>query len=338
MKICIYGAGAIGGLLGAKLALAGQDVTLIARGAHLAAIQAKGLRLHSEGQELVARPRAVEDPRAAGPQDYVVVAVKTTGVAAIADRMAPLLGPDTAVVTAMNGIPWWYFWGHEGPWRDRQLSTIDPGGRLWRAIPPERCLGCVVYPAGEIVEPGVVRHVYGNRFMLGEPQGNKSRRVEDLSAAITAAGFKAPVRPKIRDDVWLKLWGNLSFNPVSALTGATLAAMANEPAVRAVVRAMMVEAESVARALGVDLSVDVDTRIGWARDVGEHKTSMLQDLEQGRPMEIDALTGVVAEMGDLVGIDTPTIDAILALVRQRARVAGCYPPVVPAPQPMRGDR
>jgi len=325
MKICIYGAGAIGGLLGARLALAGQDVTLIARGAHLAAIQERGLRLHSEGKELVTRPRAVEDPSAAGPQDYVVIAVKTTGVAAIADRMAPLLGPDTAVVTAMNGIPWWYFWRHEGPWRDRQLATIDPEGRLWRAIPPERCLGCVIYPAGEIVEPGVVRHVYGNRFMLGEPEGNKSRRVEDLSAAITAAGFKAPVRPKIRDDIWLKLWGNLSFNPVSALTGATLAAMAAEPAVRAIIRAMMVEAESVARALGVDLPVDVDTRIGWARDVGEHKTSMLQDLEQGRPMEIDALTGVVAEMGDLVGIETPALDAILALVRQRARVAGCYP-------------
>jgi len=325
MKICIYGAGAIGGLLGVKLALSGQEVTLIARGPHLAAIQAKGLRLISGGEELLARPRALEDPTAAGPQDYVIIAVKTTGVGAIAEGMAPLLGPETAVVTAMNGIPWWYFWRQEGPWRDRQLSTIDPDGRLWRAIPPERCVGCVVYPAAEILEPGVVRHVYGNRFMLGEPDGKKSQRVEDLSAALTAAGFKAPVRPNIRDDIWLKLWGNLSFNPVSALTHGTLAGMANDGNVCAVVRVMMVEAERVARSLGVDLSVDVDTRIGWAKDVGEHKTSMLQDLEQGRPMEIDALTGVVAEMCDLVGIETPMIDTILALVRQRARVAGSYP-------------
>ena len=325
MKICIYGAGAIGGLLGVKLALSGQEVTLIARGPHLAAIQAKGLQLISGGEELLARPRALEDPTAAGPQDYVIIAVKTTGVGAIAEGMAPLLGPETAVVTAMNGIPWWYFWRQEGPWRDRQLSTIDPNGRLWRAIPPERCVGCVVYPAAEILEPGVVRHVYGNRFMLGEPDGKKSQRVEDLSAALTAAGFKAPVRPNIRDDIWLKLWGNLSFNPVSALTHGTLAGMAYDGNVRAVVRVMMVEAERVARSLGVDLSVDVDTRIGWAKDVGEHKTSMLQDLEQGRPMEIDALTGVVAEMGDLVGIETPMIDTILALVRQRARVAGSYP-------------
>ncbi len=325
MKICIYGAGAIGGLLGARLARSGQDVTLIARGPHLKAIQEKGLRLFSEGEEILARPRAVEDPKAAGPQDYVIVAVKTTGVAAIAGRMAPLLGPDTAVVTAMNGIPWWYFWRQEGPWRDRQLAAIDPDGGLWRAIPPERCIGCVVYPAAEIVEPGVVRHGYGNRFMLGEPDGGQSQRVEGLSKALTAAGFKAPVRPRIRDDIWLKLWGNLSFNPVSALTLGTLAGMAGDPNVRAVVRTMMVEAEAVARALGVDLPVDVDTRIGWAKDVGEHKTSMLQDLEQGRPMEIDALTGVVAEMGDLVGIETPMIDAVLALVRHRARVAGCYP-------------
>ncbi len=325
MKICIYGAGAIGGLLGARLARSGQDVTLIARGPHLKAIQEKGLRLFSEGEEILARPRAVEDPKAAGPQDYVIIAVKTTGVAAIAGRMAPLLGPDTAVVTAMNGIPWWYFWRQEEPWRDRQLATIDPDGGLWRAIPPERCIGCVVYPAAEIVEPGVVRHGYGNRFMLGEPDGGQSQRVAGLSKALTAAGFKAPVRPRIRDDIWLKLWGNLSFNPVSALTQGTLTGMAGDPNVRAVVRTMMVEAEAVARALGVNLPVDVDTRIGWAKDVGEHKTSMLQDLERGRPMEIDALTGVVAEMGDLVGIETPIIDAVLALVRHRARVAGCYP-------------
>ncbi len=325
MKICIYGAGAIGGLLGARLALSGQDVTLIARGPHLAAIQAKGLRLFSEGQDLVARPRAVEDPAAAGPQDFVILTVKATGVGAIAERIAPLLGAQTAVVTAMNGIPWWYFWHQDGPWRDHRLASIDAEGRLWQAIPPARCIGCVVYPAAEIAEPGVIRHSYGNRFMLGEPGEPKSPRVERLSAAVGAAGFKAPVRLKIRDDIWLKLWGNLAFNPVSVLTHATLAGMANNPEVRRVIRAMMVEAAAVARALGVELPVDVDTRIGWARDVGDHKTSMLQDLEQGRPMEIDALVGVVAELGDLVGIDTAVIDAVLALVRQRARIAGCYP-------------
>ncbi len=326
MKICIYGAGAIGGLLAAKLARTGQDVTVIARGPHLAAMQTRGLKLYSEGEEILVHPKAVEDPKAAGPQDYVIVAVKTTGVAPIAERMGPLLGADTAVVTAMNGIPWWYFWHQEGAWKDRQLTTIDPGGKLWRAIPPARCIGCVVYPAAEIAEPGVIRHVYGNRFMLGEPGGETSPRIAALSKALNEAWFKAPVRAKIRDDIWLKLWGNLSFNPVSALTQGTLVGMADDPGVRAVVRAMMVEAEKVARALGVDLPVDVDTRIGWARDVGEHKTSMLQDLEQGRPMEIDALTGVVAEMGDLVGIETPMIDTVLGLVRHRARIAGCYPP------------
>ncbi len=325
MKICIYGAGAIGGLMGAKLARAGEEVTVIARGPHLAAIKAKGLKLFSEGEEILVHPRAVEDPREAGPQDHVIVAVKATGVAPIAERIAPLLDDDTAVVTAMNGIPWWYFWNQEGAWKDRQLASIDPGGRLWRAIPPARCIGCVVYPAAEIAEPGVIRHGYGNRFMLGEPGGETSKRVQALSKALTRAGFKAPVRARIRDDIWLKLWGNLSFNPVSALTQGTLSGMASDPAVRAVVRAMMVEAEQVARALGVDLPVDVDTRIGWARDVGEHKTSMLQDLEQGRPMEIDALTGVVAEMGDLAGIDTPMIDTVLSLVRHRARIAGSYP-------------
>jgi 2-dehydropantoate 2-reductase len=328
VKICIYGAGAIGGLLAAKLARAGQDVTVIARGPHLAAIKARGLKLFSQDEEILVRPRAVEDPNEAGPQDHVIVAVKATGVVPIAERMGPLLGPGTAVVTAMNGIPWWYFWNQEGPWKDRQLASIDPGGQLWRAIPPARCIGCVVYPAAEIVEPGVVRHGYGNRFMLGEPSGQPSERVKALSQALTQAGFKAPVRPKIRDDIWLKLWGNLSLNVVSALTHGTLAGMANDPAVYAVLRAMMVEAETIARSLGVELPVDVDTRIAWARDVGEHKTSMLQDLEQGRPMEIDALTGVIAEMGDLVGIETPTIDTVLALVRQRARVAGSYPPAV----------
>jgi len=246
-------------------------------------------------------------------------------VAAIATAMQPLLGPETAVVTAMNGVPWWYFYKLEGPHEGYRIRCVDPDGTLWRLIPGERCLGCVVYPAAEVVAPGVVEHYYGNRFMLGEPDGSKSVRATRLSDALTRAGFKAPVRPRIRDDIWVKLWGNLSFNPVSALTSGTLAGIANDPGTRAVVRRMMVEAEAIGTALGVKFGVDIETRIGWAADIGEHRTSMLQDLELGRPMEIDALLTAVAEMGDLVGVDTPFIDAVLALVIQRARMAGCYP-------------
>ena len=325
MKICIYGAGAIGGLLGAQLSLAGEEVTLIGRGPHLAAIQAGGLKLRTEGKELLARPQATSDPREAGPQDCVIVTLKAHSVAAIATAMQPLLGPETAVVTAMNGVPWWYFYKLAGPHEGYRIRSIDPDGTLWRLIPGERCLGCVVYPAAEVVAPGVVEHYYGNRFMLGEPDGSKSARATRLSGALTRAGFKAPVRPRIRDDIWVKLWGNLSFNPVSALTSATLAGIANDPGTRAVIRRMMGEAEAVGTALGVKFGVDIETRIGWAADIGEHRTSMLQDLELGRPMEIDALVSAVAEMGDLVGVDTPFIDAVLALVIQRARMAGCYP-------------
>ena len=325
MKICIYGAGAIGGLLGAQLSLAGEEVTLIGRGPHLAAIQAGGLKLRTEGKELLARPQATSDPRQAGPQDCVIVTLKAHSVAAIATAMQPLLGPETAVVTAMNGVPWWYFYKLAGPHEGYRIRSIDPDGTLWRLIPGERCLGCVVYPAAEVVSPGVVEHYYGNRFMLGEPDGGKSARATRLSDALTRAGFRAPVRPKIRDDIWVKLWGNLSFNPVSALTSGTLAGIANDPGTRAVIRRMMVEAEAVGAALGVKFGVDIETRIGWAADIGEHRTSMLQDLELGRPMEIDALVSAVAEMGDLVGVDTPFIDAVLALVIQRARIAGCYP-------------
>jgi 2-dehydropantoate 2-reductase len=325
VKICIYGAGAIGGLLGARLALAGEEVTLIARGPHLAAIQANGLKLRVEGKELLARPQATSDPREAGPQDYVIVTLKAHSVAVVATAMQPLLGPQTAVVTAMNGVPWWYFYKLAGPHEGYRIRSVDPDGTLWRLIPGERCLGCVVYPAAEVVAPGVVEHYYGNRFMLGEPDGSKSARATRLSDALTRAAFKAPVRPRIRDDIWVKLWGNLSFNPVSALTTGTLAGIAGDPGTRAVVRRMMVEAEAIGTALGVKFGVDIDTRIGWAADIGEHRTSMLQDLELGRPMEIDALVSAVAEMGDLVGVDTPFIDTVLALVIQRARMAGCYP-------------
>jgi len=325
VKICIFGAGAIGGLLGAKLCAAGEEVTLIARGAHLAAIEERGLKLTWSGGELVVRPRATADPRAAGEQDAVILTLKAHSVPAIAPAIGPLLGPATTVVTAMNGIPYWYFYKHGGPHEGRRLDSVDPGGALWRLIPPERAIGCVVYPAATVEAPGAVRHDYGNRFMLGEPDGSLSARAKALSQALGNAGFKAPVRPRIRDDIWLKLWGNLSFNPVSALTHATLATMAADPGTRNLVRGMMAEAQRVGEALGARFEVDIETRIGWAGDVGEHKTSMLQDLERGRPMEIDALVGAVAELGDLAGVDTPLIDAVLALAIQRAREAGCYP-------------
>jgi len=322
MKICIYGAGAIGGYLGVELALSGVDVSLVARGAHLEAMRAKGLTLLIGGEEKVARIRATDDPRELGPQDYVIVALKAHSVSPIVDRMTPLLGASTAVVTAQNGILWWYFHRLEGPWENHRLPITDPGGRIWDTLGPERAIGCVVYPSCELVAPGVVKHVDGKRFMLGEPDGSISDRVVALSKALTEAGLKAPVRTRIRDDIWLKLWGNVSFNPVSVLTVATLEEMTTDPGTREVIRKMMVEAESVARKLGVDFSVDVETRIGWGQDVGAHKTSMLQDLEKGRPMELDALVGAVSEMGRLVQEPTPTIDAVLALVTLRARKAG----------------
>jgi 2-dehydropantoate 2-reductase len=325
MKICIFGAGAIGGLIGARLALAGQEVSFIARGPHLAAMKANGVTLISGGERMVARPFCTDDPAAAGPQDYVIVTLKATALPGTANAIRPLLGPGTAVVTAMNGIPWWYFHKLPGPFENRRLDSVDPGGRVWEALPPERAIGCVVYPAAEVVEPGVIEHTYGDRFMLGEPDGSRSERVQKLSRAMIEAGLKAPVRTAIRDDIWLKLWGNLALNPMSVLTTATLDVLTGDPATREVARTMMAEAQVVAEKLGAKFSLSLDKRLDGAAEVGAHRTSMLQDLERGRPMEIDALLGVVVEMARMVDVPTPVCDAVLALVRQRAKVAGCYP-------------
>ncbi len=323
MKICIYGAGAIGGYLAVPLALAGEEITVIARGPHLEAMRSKGLKLRIAGEERVARPRCTADPAEAGPQDYVIITLKAHSVPGVVDAMQPLLGPDTAVVTAMNGVPWWYFHKLEGSWEGHRIESVDPGGKQWEYIGPERAIGCVVYPACEVDEPGVIRHISGDRFILGEPDGEKTERVTRLSKALIEAGFKAPVR-RIRDEIWVKLWGNLCFNPISALTRATLDVLTTEPGTRAVARAMMLEAQSIGEKLGVRFGVDVDKRIDGATAVGAHRTSMLQDLERGRPMEIDALVTAVQEMGRLVEVPTPTIDIVLALVQQRARIAGCY--------------
>ncbi|WP_148923493.1 2-dehydropantoate 2-reductase [Oceanicella actignis] len=326
MKICIFGAGAIGGFMGARLAAdpeaTGADVSLVARGPHLAAIREKGLTLIEQERELNVRVRATDDPSELGPQDYVVLTLKAHSAPAVVDAMQPLLGPDTAVVTGVNGVPWWYFHRFGGPLEGTRLQSVDPGGRQWEGIGPERAIGCVVYPAAEIAAPGVVRHVEGWRFTLGEPSGERSERALRLSRALTAAGFKAPVRPRIRDEIWVKLWGNLSFNPISALTLATLDAICADPGTRAVARSMMLEAQRIAEKLGVKFPIDVDRRIEGAAAVGAHRTSMLQDLEAGRPMEIDALVTAVQELGRLVDEPTPTIDVVHALICLRARVAG----------------
>lgn len=324
MRICIFGAGAIGGLMAAKLALKGEaEVIVIARGPHLVAMQADGLRLVSEGREVVARPRCVASAEEAGPQDYVVVTLKAHSLPGAAQQMQPLLGPETAVVSAVNGVPWWYFHGIEGAHAGRIVESVDPGGVVTRLLPPARAIGCIVYPAAEVSAPGIIDHTYGDRFSLGEPDGSRSPRAQKLSEALIAAGFKAPVRPRIRDELWVKLWGNLAFNPISALTTATLDVLIADDEQRAVARAMMLEGQRVAEALGVRFAIDVDKRIAGAAEVGAHKTSMLQDLERGRPMEVEALLGAVVELADLVGEPAATCRTVLALVRARARAAGC---------------
>ena len=324
MKICVFGAGAIGGYMGAKLAKAGAEVSLVARGPHLAAMQANGLRLIEEDDDFTVPVRASADPTPLGPQDYLVITLKAHSVPPVVPAMQPLIGPETTVVSGVNGVPWWYFYGIEGPLANAQLESVDPGGAQWDGLGPERVLGCVVYPAAEVVEPGVVRHIEGNRFSLGEPDGAKSERAARLSEALQAAGLKAPVRPRIRDEIWVKLWGNLSFNPISALTLATLDVLCTDPGTRKVARDMMLEAQAIAEALGVKFPIDVDRRIDGGAAVGAHRTSMLQDLEAGRPMEIDALVGSVQELGRLTATPTPMIDTVLALVRLRAVTAGLY--------------
>jgi 2-dehydropantoate 2-reductase len=325
MKIAVFGAGAIGGYLAVKLHQAGAEVSVIARGPHLAAIRENGLTLESEGTTTTVKLPCTDDPTAAGPQDYVFVTLKATGLAPAAAQIASLMGPETSLVTGINGVPYWYFYGIDSPWRDRPIESVDPGGKLWQILPPRQAIGCIVYPAAEVVRPGVIEHTYGNRFTLGEPDGSKSPRVEALSQMLGKAGLKAPVRKNIRDEIWVKLWGNLAFNPMSALTCSTLDRLAFMPDLRAVARAMMVEASQVAEALGIRFPVDVDKRIDGAGEVGAHKTSMLQDLERGRPMEIDAMLGAVVELAELTGHEMPLCRAVLALVRERARQAGCYP-------------
>jgi len=324
MKVCIFGAGAIGGYMGVKLAKAGADVSLVARGPHLAAMQEKGLTLIEEGETTTVPVTASEDPAALGVQDYVIVTLKAHSVPPVVSKMAPLIGPNTTIVSGVNGVPWWYFHKLEGAHEGTRLDSVDPGNVQWDGFGPDRVLGCVVYPAAEVIEPGVIKHIEGNRFSLGEPDGSKSERAQALSKILANAGLKAPVRPKLRDEIWVKLWGNLSFNPISALTHATLDVLCTDEGTRAVARNMMVEAQEIAERLGVKFPIDVDRRIAGGAAVGAHRTSMLQDLDQGRPMEIDALVASVQELGRVTGVPTPTIDTVLGLIRLRARTAGLY--------------
>jgi 2-dehydropantoate 2-reductase len=281
-----------------------------------------GLRLRIDNKERTMKVVCTDDPGELGPQDYVFIALKAHSIPAVVDAMQPLMSDRTSIVTAVNGIPYWYFYQHGDVLAGTQLRTIDPGGQQWRGLGPERAIGCIVYPATEVVEPGVIQHIYGDKFPLGEPSGEYTQRVQALSMIMEQAGLRAPVLDRIRDEMWLKLWGNLSLNPISALTHATLDVIAGNSGTRAVSRAMMLEAQTIAEKLGIRFRVNVERRLDGAGAVGAHKTSMLQDLERGRTMEINALVAVVQELGQLTNVPTPTIDIVLALVQQRASVAG----------------
>jgi 2-dehydropantoate 2-reductase len=314
MKMAVVGAGAIGGYLGVKLARAGEDVTFIARNRNLEAIRANGFRLILEdgSEEHAPSAKAVQNMDEAGPQDVVLLTVKAHQVGDLLPELRELFGPQTVVVTMINGIPWWYFHKLPGAHEGLGLESVDPGGQLAAHIEPERIIGSVVYPAAELVAPGVVKLIEGNRFTLGELDGSRSERVTALSAVMMRAGFKAPVAKDIRSEIWVKLWGNLSFNPISALTHATLEDICRFPATRALASRMMLEAQTVAEALGVRFKITLEQRIAGAEAVGAHKTSMLQDVEHGRALELEALVGSVVELGRITGIPTPTIEAVYA--------------------------
>jgi 2-dehydropantoate 2-reductase len=322
MKICIFGAGAIGGFIGVLLARAGNEVSFVARGPHLAAMRSGGARLLIDGEELVARVPCTDDPRELGHQDYVLITMKAHSVPAAVDSIVALLGPQTAIVTAVNGIPYWYFHQQGSVLNGATLESIDPGGRQMNLLGPERAIGCVLNPAADLVAPGVIRHVHGRKFPIGEPSGERTGRIERLHEAMKDAGLEAPIRTDIRDEIWLKLCGNLCLSPISALTHATLDLVATDPGTRAVCLAMMAEGRRLAEKIGVNLRVDADRRLDGAAAIGPHKISMLVDLESGRPMEIDPIVTVVQEIGQRLAIPTPTIDVVAALIKLRQRTAG----------------
>jgi 2-dehydropantoate 2-reductase len=324
LKVCIFGAGAIGGFLGVQLASSGAEISLVARGAHLAAMRADGLRLQIDGAERVARLPCTDTTSELGVQDFVIIALKAHAISAAIPSLTPLMGPGTTVVTAYNGLPYWYFHVAGVPNCGATLDSVDPGGLQWRAMGSQPAIGCVVLPATEIVSPGVVRHEHGRRFPIGEPDGRRSAGIERLRELLVAGGLEAPILDDIRDEIWLKLCGNVCFNPISALTLATLDVIALDPGTRALCLRMMEEAKEVGRHLGVHLRVDLARRLEGAAAVGAHRMSMLQDLEHGRSLEIEPLVGVVQELGRMTDVPTPNIDTVLALIRQRASTAGLH--------------
>ena len=315
MKICIVGAGAIGGLMAVKLAARGHDVSVVARGAQLAAIKASGLTLREDATETKVQVRASATMAEIGPQDLVVLGVKAHQVSALVADLPQLFGADTMVLTAQNGIPWWYFSGVGGPYEGRHLESVDPGGRIAAHLPVQRVIGSVIYPAAEVVAPGIIQHIEGYRISLAEINNIETPRLQALSAMLRDAGFKAPIVSDIRTEIWTKLWGNLSFNPISALTGATLAGLCHYPLTRALAGAMMAEAQSVGEALGIRFRISIEKRLSGGEAVGEHKTSMLQDVEAGRVLEVDALLGSVLELGRLTNIAMPHLDTVYALTK-----------------------
>lgn len=321
MRVAVIGAGAIGGYVGARLALAGEDVSFMVRGANLEAIRREGFRLIARDGSVrtASSVRASNDYAQVGEQDLVILAVKAHQVDAAACDVPKLFGPHTVVVTMQNGIPYWYFHRHGGPFEGRTVHSVDPRGEIARWIPPERVLGCVVYPASELIAPGVVQHIEGDRFPLGELDGRLSERAQRISAVFERAGFKAPVLADIRAEIWLKLWGNLTFNPISSLAHATLVDICQYPLSRDLAAGMMQEAREVANKLGIEFRVTLDKRIAGAEKVGKHKTSMLQDVEAGRAPEIDALVGAVVELARLTATDTPRIDTVYSLVKLLSR-------------------
>jgi 2-dehydropantoate 2-reductase len=315
MRFLIAGAGAIGGYIGAKMARAEQDVTLFARGAHLAAMQERGIRVISAEGDFEARPKVIGSLEGAGPFDVIFLGVKAHGLTQLAPALKPLIGENTTVVGTQNGVPWWYFQSDAGEFTGIHLDRVDPGGVIGASIPPASVVASIVYLGTDIVEPGVIRHTEGNRISLGEPDGSRSERCRAIADALIKSGLRCPITARIRHEIWVKILGNVAFNPISALTGATLAAMARDPGVNGIVRNIMTEVEAVAKKLGLDLPISIDQRIAGAEKVGEHKTSMLQDLEAGRPMELEAVVGAVVELGERLGIAMPHTQTVYACTR-----------------------
>lgn len=329
MRIVVVGAGAIGGFIGARLCRTGADVALVGRGPHLRAILERGLSVRSPDGDFTVKPEATGDLSVVRTADVVLLAVKAHGLASLAPRLTPLLAPDAVVVSMQNGVPWWYF-QHEGErLAGLTLDRVDPAGVIARAIEPRRVVGSIVYCSAEVVEPGVIGHIEGNRISFGEPDGSRSERTRRIAEPLIAAGFRCPVTTRIRHEIWVKLIGNAAFNPISALTRGTLEALARDPETSRVIRTVMREAEAVAASLGVTLPVSIEQRLSGAEKVGAHKTSMLQDLEAGRPMELDAVVGAVVELGDRLGVPVPAAQAVYACAKmldaRRREDAGAEP-------------